>query len=499
MSKRATQTSAALITMLAESERGQGSLYAAVYRAIRAAILEGHLPGGSRLPSSRILAADLSVSRNTIESAYAQLETEGFTGRRVGSGTWVRPTVLLPKHPNRRNQRLPRILSPTESLSRRGNLIRLTGGCPEPTVVRPFSGGLPALDAFPVELWQRLCNRRLRTLGVDSLGYTNPQGDERLRTAIAQYVATARGVKCTAEQVIILTSSQQGLDLCVRLLTDPGDSVWLEDPGYLGARNAFLAAGAKVTPIPVDADGLQVSTGAKRAPKARLAYVTPSHQYPTGATLSLRRRIELLNWADAARAWIIEDDYDSEFHYSDRPIAAMQGLDPHQRVIYVGTFSKVMFPGLRIAYMVLPSSLVDSFVAARSVLDGHSSAFFQSVLADFMDSGHFAAHIRRMRLLYRARRDFLLDLAKESLSKWITFGVSDGGLQIPAYAKHAIVDGTFSKKAAEHGLDLPPLSKLYLSPPVRHGWLVGFAGLTPASISSGSNLFSRLLRAAAKA
>jgi GntR family transcriptional regulator/MocR family aminotransferase len=485
--------------MLAKSERGQGSLYAAVYRTIRTAILEGHLPSGSRLPSTRILASDLSVSRNTIESAYAQLEAEGFTGRRVGSGTYVQPTALLPKLPNRRRQTPQRILSPKENLSERGNLVRLTGGCPEPRVVRPFSGGVPALDAFPVELWQRLCSRRLRSLGADSLGYANPQGVEGLRTAIAQYVATARGVKCAAEQVIILTSSQQGLDLCVRLLTDPGDSVWLENPGYLGARNAFLAAGAKVVPVPVDADGLQVSAGVKQAPKARLAYVTPSHQYPTGATLSLRRRIELLDWADAAQAWVIEDDYDSEFHYSDRPIAAIQGLDPHQRVIYVGTFSKVMFPGLRIAYMVLPRPLVDSFVTARTVLDGHSSAFFQSVLADFMDNGHFAAHIRRMRLLYRARRDFLLNVAKGSLSKWITFGISDGGLQVLAYAKSAIADETFSKKAEAHGLDLPPLSKLYLSQPVRHGWLVGFAGLTPELIASGSNLFSRLLRAAGEA
>jgi GntR family transcriptional regulator / MocR family aminotransferase len=494
MSKKSTQTSATLITLLAQSAPSPGRLYANLYRAMRQTILDGHLPSGSRLPSTRTLASDLDLSRNTVESAYAQLEAEGFTERRVGSGTYVRPTAILAKDSFRHARAPRRVLDPKEVFSRRGNMIRLTGGCFEPSVIRPFSGGMPALDAFPIELWQRLCSRRLRSLRGDALGYAKPQGEEKLRTAIAQYVATARGVKCSKDQVLILTSSQQGLELCARLLTDPGDSVWLENPGYLGARNAFVAAGAKIVPVPVDTDGLQVSVGIKRGPKARLAYVTPSHQYPTGVTLTLERRTKLLEWAALAKAWIIEDDYDSEFRYSGHPIAAIHGLGSEERVIYIGTFSKVMFPGLRIAYIILPPSLIDSFVVARTVLDGHTPAFFQSVLADFMDDGHFAAHVRRMRVLYRARRDFLLELAQESLFKWLAFGSSNGGLQIVAYAKSAIADEHLSNKAMRLGLDLPPLSKLYVSGTPRQGWILGFAALTPERISSGSYLFSKVLR-----
>jgi GntR family transcriptional regulator/MocR family aminotransferase len=238
-----------------------------------------------------------------------------------------------------------------------------------------------------------------------------------------------------------------------------------------------------------------VAVGIKRAPRARLAYVTPSHQYPTGVTLSLERRIALLRWAAQTKGWIIEDDYDSEFRYNGHPIAAIHGLDSQERVIYIGTFSKVMFPGLRIAYLVLPPALVDSFVTARTVLDGHSSAFFQSVLADFMDDGHFAAHVRRMRLLYRARRDFLQELAQESLFDWITFGAMDGGLQVAAYAKLGIEDQEVSQKAFRQGLDLPTLSRLYVAGPPKQGWILGFAALTPEMISTGSRIFSKILRA----
>jgi GntR family transcriptional regulator/MocR family aminotransferase len=493
--KKANQTSATLITLLSRSVQRSGPLYASLYRMMRQAILDDYLPAGSRLPSTRTLAGDLNLSRNTVESAYAQLEAEGFTERRVGSGTYVRYNPAAAMESSHRPAVRHRILDPKEALSRRGNMVRLTGGCFEPAIVRPFSGGMPALDAFPVELWQRICSRRLRSLRGDLLGYAKPQGEEKLRTAIAQYLATARGVKCAKEQILILTSSQQGLELCARLLTDSGDQVWLEEPGYLGARNAFMAAGARIVPVPVDSDGLCVAVGIKRAPRARLAYVTPSHQYPTGVTLSLERRIALLRWAAQTKGWIIEDDYDSEFRYNGHPIAAIHGLDSQERVIYIGTFSKVMFPGLRIAYLVLPPALVDSFVTARTVLDGHSSAFFQSVLADFMDDGHFAAHVRRMRLLYRARRDFLQELAQESLFDWITFGAMDGGLQVAAYAKLGIEDQEVSQKAFRQGLDLPTLSRLYVAGPPKQGWILGFAALTPEMISTGSRIFSKILRA----
>ncbi|MBV8278929.1 MAG: PLP-dependent aminotransferase family protein [Verrucomicrobia bacterium] len=493
MSKKANQTSAALITILASSKDDGRSLYDNVYRAIRKAILERHLPPGSRLPSTRVLAGDLNVSRNTVESAYAQLEAEGFTRPHVGSGTYVRDVVVQRSGSVQKTAVGRRPMNPQETLSQRGKLIWSTGGCPEPLQVRAFSAGMPALEDFPTEIWQRLCSRRLRSMKGPMLGYGNPQGADQLRSVIAQYLATARGVRCIPEQILILPSSQQGLDLCVRLLADPREMVWLEDPGYLGARNAFLASGATVVPVPVDDEGLQVSVGTKKAPKARLAYVTPSHQYPTGVTLSLNRRIALLDWAEATKAWVIEDDYDSEFHYAGRPVAAIQGLAASDRVIYVGTFSKVMFPNLRIAYMVVPPALIDSFVTGRSLLDGHSPTFFQSVLADFMEGGHFAVHLRRMRLLYRARRDFLLDIARERLSNWLEFGALDGGLQVPAYCKIPINDERFSKRASSVGLELPPISKLYLTEPAKPGWIVGFSALTPTQISSGMDRLSELL------
>jgi len=306
-----------------------------------------------------------------------------------------------------------------------------------------------------------------------------------LREAVATYLAAARGVRCGWQQVIILTSTQQGLDLASRLLLDAGEEVWFEEPGYLSARAALTSAGAKLIPVAVDDDGLNVEEAKSLSPKARLAYITPSHQYPTGVTMSLARRIDLLNWAAQADSWIIEDDYDSEFRYIGRPLAAVQGLDTAGRVIYTGTFNKVLFPALRIAYIVVPEYLVDAFSAARSLLDGYTPTFTQAVLADFIAEGHFSAHLRRMRLLYQERREVLLDAIEKRLSHIVRVGVSDTGLHVVGWLPAKTNDLALSARANAIGLDVPPLSRYYIGPRSKPGLLLNYAVMPPRNIRQG--------------
>jgi GntR family transcriptional regulator/MocR family aminotransferase len=338
--------------------------YRQIYRQIRDAILERRLQAGERLPSSRTFAAESAIARKTVEEAYAQLEGEGYIVRRAGSGSFVAEIASVER--KRGDVRL----AGRRALSKRGRGIAATTACVEPTSVRAFAAGLPALDAFPIELWQRLVARHARRIDLSSLVYADPAGLPALREAIAAYLGHARGVRCDASQVVIVSSSQQALDLIARLTIDPDDEAWIENPSYPGARAALVASGAKLVPVRVDDDGLDVAHGIEQSARARVAYVTPSHQYPLGKTMSLERRLALLDWARRAEAWVVEDDYDSEFRYDGRPVPAIQGLDSAGRVIYVGTFTKVLYPSLRLAYLVLPSDLVQSFVNARTQIDG---------------------------------------------------------------------------------------------------------------------------------
>lgn len=466
---------------------GGAPIYRQLYRRIREAVLAGSLRAGDRLPSTRTLAAEARIARKTAEEAYAQLEAEGYVVRRGGSGTFVNEMTFAATP--RRNVRL----DGRRSLSVRGRAIAATTVCVEPTVVRPFSAGLPALDAFPMDIWQRLVARAARQLGPEHLVYGDPAGHPPLREAIASYLATSRGVRCDASQIVIVSSSQQALDLSARLLLDPGDGAWIEEPGYLGARAAFASAGARIVPVPVDDDGVDVAAGRRLAPSARVAYVTPSHQYPLGATLPLERRLELLEWAQRNGAWILEDDYDSEFRYDGRPLAAIQGIDTGGRVIYVGTFTKVLFPSLRLAYLVLPPDLVRSFISARAQIDGHASTFLQAVVADFMSEGHFATHVRRMRALYRGRRDVLLAAARRHLGDRLTFANTCAGLRAAAFLQRGRDDAAVSRRCARAGLDVPPLSRYYAGPPPRPGLLLGYAGITPMQIEKGIETLAEII------
>jgi GntR family transcriptional regulator/MocR family aminotransferase len=315
-----------------------------------------------------------------------------------------------------------------------------------------------------------------------------------LRRAIAAYLTAARAVHCNAEHILIVSGAQQALDLASRVLVDPEDSVWIEDPGYPGVHAAFRAAGAQLIPVPVDEEGLNVQAGIARAANARLVYVTPSHQFPLGWTMTLARRLELLNWSQRARAWIIEDDYDSEYRYTSRPIPALQGLAAQKQVIYVGTFSKVLFPSLRLGYLVLPSALVDVFTAARTGAAGYPPLIEQAVLTEFITEGHFGRHIRRMRTFYEERRAVLLDEARHELAGLLEVQVSDAGLHAIGWLPQGADDRLVAKLAAAEGVDAAPLSDFYRGEGKRSGLMLGFAAFNATDLRSGARKLARALR-----
>src|SRR5262245_5007032 len=383
--------------------RASEGLQQQVYSEVRREILDGVLPPGTRLPSSRALAEDLNVSRTTTLLAYEQLLAEGYLSARHGSGTFV--ASVLPDDSPRLT--LPRKMARTEHPrpSRRGLALGNTPGAARRMAgpPRPFRLGAPALDLFPFRLWAQLVNRRLRSMTIGQLDYTDVAGFSKLREAIAQHVGTARGTRCDSDQVFIVAGAQRGLELIGTVLLDHGDRVWLEEPGYPGARAAFTATGALIVPVPVDNHGLDVGTATHMAPDARMAYVTPSNQFPLGVPMSLSRRLALLNWAGRAGAWVVEDDYDSEFRYATRPFPSLHGLDADGRVLYIGSFAKSMFPALRLGFVIVPIDLRQQFLTARRAMDVHPPLLEQMALADFIGRGHYATHLRRMRSAYRER------------------------------------------------------------------------------------------------
>ncbi|MGQ8776287.1 MocR-like pyridoxine biosynthesis transcription factor PdxR [Serratia sp. NA_112.1] len=472
----------ALLTLFHLPEHAGGTLRDRVCSTLRRAIHAGTLRCGQRLPSSRILAEDLGVSRVTAEAAYGQLEAEGYLQRRVGQGTFV--AIRMVKSPTASK------ITGQPRLSLRGRQIVQTGGCRDPQQPLPFAAGSPDLRAFPLKLWKQLTAQQLRLRGEALMRYGDPQGYLPLREAIAGYVSQTRGVNCDAQQVLVLTSSQQALQLIATLLLDSDDKVWMEEPGYRGARNAFSSAGAELVAVNVDEVGMRPD---EQLPAPRLIYLTPSHQYPTGIALSLARRLELLALAQRQQAWIIEDDYDSEFHYDGQPMPAMQGLDRHGNVLYLGTFSKVLFPSLRLAYLVVPPALVEPFTTARTVYDGHSAQLMQAVTAEFIQQGHFAAHIRYMRQLYRNRRDRLLEEIQEKLGHFATPQPADGGLQLSVWLP-AGQEEALTRQAQNLGVVTPGLAAQYLTPTVRRdGWLLGFSALTPGEICAAVERLSRVI------
>ena len=459
-------------------------LYLQIYASVRSAILSGQLAPGSKLPSTRGLATELRVSRNTVLNAYEQLFSEGYLESVPGGGTFV--TETLPEHYLRASS-LVQVASaqpqqPIHRLSKRATDTIHTSRPTRPSaqeITQAFQAGMPALDLFPFELWSKLVARHNRRLYPASMMYQDPLGFRPLREAIAAHLSLARQVRCTPEQVLITSGSQGALDLAARVLLNPGDRVWMENPGYFGAKGALIAAEAKLIPVPIDADGLDVGAGIHRAPDARAAYVTPSHQFPMGVTLSLSRRLALLDWAKDAGAYIFEDDYDSEYRYVGRPLAALQGLDNAECVLYIGTFSKVLFPALRLGYIVLPQALIEPFLAFRHFVDSHPPIVEQMALADFIEAGHYARHIQQMRTIYAARRDHLLHVAAETP---LQLGVSNGGMHVVAWMPDGISDQAFAVRARAAGVRTVPVSRLEIEP-VRHALLLGYAAIREEAIT----------------
>ena len=480
-------------------DRGSGvPLYRQIYQSLRAAILSGRLPPGTRLPATRAAALELGVARNTVIAVFEQLADEGFVSSRVGAGTQVAEVdaAVLRRTSARTGARTgaqpggaPQ--AGGASLSERG---RALAGVERGSVaVGAFQTGLPDLASFPHQAWARLLARHARAPAVDRLGYGDAAGDPALRAAIAAYVAAARGVNCTPAQVIVVTGAQAALDLAARMLLDPGDRAWIEEPGYPGARAALLAAGARIEPVPVDADGMDVAAGQASCPGARLAYITPSCQYPVGATLVLERRLRLLDWAGRAAAFVIEDDYDSEYRYRGRPIASVQGLDPHGRVVYVGTFAKTMLPALRVGYLVVPERLAGAFATAVRNTGQTAPQPVQGALAEFIDSGRYGAHVRRMRNRYAQRQALLLALAGTHLRGLLELAPTDAGMQVAAWLARGADDRAVVEAGRRAGLALRPLSPYWVGPGARPGLHLGYAAVPEEAMEPAVLRLVRLL------
>ncbi|MBI1650896.1 PLP-dependent aminotransferase family protein [Hyphomicrobium sulfonivorans] len=456
-------------------------MHARIQRAIRQLILDGALSSGKPLPASRALAKSLGVSRDTIESSYAQLHAEGFIDRRVGSGSFVAEiSEFLPRY--QRAKRDVRHANRAPSLSKRGAAMFQSGGVCELLTPRPFAPGVPDTRSFPLSLWERMQRQVLKEVGTQALLHSSPQGAEPLRQAIADYVNLERGARASADRVLVLTSSQQAMMLCASMLLDPGERIFIEDPAYYGARNAFDAAGLECIPVSVDRQGVMVDSILSDPRRAKAIYLTPSHQFPTGATLSLDRRLALIDWAARNQAWIIEDDYDSEFHYAGKPTACVQGLDHRDRTIYIGTFTKSLFPGLRIGYAVLPQELVKPITIARTLLDGHTASIAQLTLARFVEGGHFGAHVRTMRGIYAQRLDVLTKLVVKHLGEFVTPQVPIGGLQMSCEFICDISERSVIDAARRVGIELLGLSALHADRKGKAGFLMGFAAYTPEEL-----------------
>ncbi|HZI48745.1 MAG TPA: PLP-dependent aminotransferase family protein [Pyrinomonadaceae bacterium] len=468
----------ATLNMIRLDRRLRASLQSQLYRQLRELIISGKLQTGIRLPSTRDLVGQLDVSRNTIVYALDRLIGEGYLNSRIGSGIYV--ADLQQPTPGNRTQSAPRSVPEQVQTSRR--TVATANASISPTYstsrVRPFRPCQPAVDHFPLRTWNRARSYALRSQSNDMLREGDAAGLLRLRRALAVYLQDARGVRCDAEQIVITAGAQQALSLVATSLTDPHDRVWIEDPGYLGARAAFLAARVNLIPIRIDNEGICIPSTRK---SPRVIYCTPSRQFPLGTTMTLARRLALLEFARKNDCWIVEDDYDSEFRYVERPLPALQGLTGHDRVLYAGSFSKVLFPSLRLGYLVVPEGLVEVFRKAKEIGDAGCATIDQATAAIFVEEGFFSTHVRRMRKLYRERRDVFLETSSRLLSGWIKFPDIDAGMDATGWLQSNASDARISRELAASGVDVPPVSaySLKTSPP---GLVFGFTAFSPAQL-----------------
>jgi GntR family transcriptional regulator / MocR family aminotransferase len=490
----------ALTPHLALQREGGEAMHRQLYATFRSAILDGAFAPGTRLPSTRALADDLGVSRTTVLQAFERLVSEGYATARSGAGTRVatslatnahrRSTMRVEGRGPRAPERPPRLSRAAAAMIDEFNVSR-----PKHRMI-PFALGFPALDEFPVELWARINGRLWRTRATEMLSFTDTRGYPPLCEAIAQYVSTARGVRCTADQVIVTNGAQHGIDLMSRVLLDAGDVAWVEQPGYRPVRASLRAVGAQIVRVPVDEHGLDVSEGERRAPHARMAFITPSYQAPLGVALTLERRLALLDWATRADAWVLEDDYNGEYRYDTDPIPAVQALDRAGRVIYIGTFSKTLAPGLRVGYLVVPPALVEAVTRARLASDMHSSVAIQAALAEFISGGHFARHIRRTRDLYRQRQLDLLALAPTITGGLLEMRAAPAGMRLLGLLPRNVDASAVSWEASERGVLVTPLSRAAPASITdgREGLLLGYAAYGRAATERALRVLAGVIR-----
>jgi GntR family transcriptional regulator / MocR family aminotransferase len=483
------------LDMLDRSPPAGLPLHRHLYEQLRALIFDGVLPAGFLLPSTRSLAAELGISRNTVVAAYEQLTSEGYMTTRRGACAEV--ADLSGARPSAEAEGAA-AADPYANLSQRGRLM----------VTQPrqrsfpgqvaFHPGTPDLTQFPFKVWRQLLQQRMQSAGDDLWGYHYVSGFPALRTAIARHIQTARRVRCEPEQIIVTTGAQASLDLIARLLLDPGDRVWMEEPGYLGAQSAFLAAGARLEPLEVTADGWRIHRPAEEAALPRLIYVTPSCQFPLGATMRMEQRLHILELARTGGAWIIEDDFDSEYRFRGRPIPTMQGIDRGERTIYVGSFSKTLFPALRIGFMVLPVAIPGDVRRAINATGQFPPLVLQATLADFIERGHFARHLARMRRLYARRLELFEVLVREQFADVLELVPCDGGIQTTWRLEGGLRDVDVAEAAARAGVNIAPLSRHYRHGGGPDGVIMGYAALderqTRAGLKRLRQVFDTLLR-----
>ncbi|MFU0505915.1 MocR-like pyridoxine biosynthesis transcription factor PdxR [Pseudaminobacter sp. NGMCC 1.201702] len=455
----------ALIPVLPDS----GPRTAALYAAIRRLIETGAVPSRGKLPPTRDLAKRLHISRASVVATFEMLIADGFAEARVGSGTYVAERVPLLRRPA-------------------ADVIQ----APETPATLPGTLGVGASDARTLRIFRSLLSRHLARPGPEHFRYGDPRGGIGFREAVASYLRTARGVRCSAESIIITTGTQQGLDLVIRAALRTDDEVWMEDPCYPMARTAFAGSGIRIVGVPVDEEGIDPARGEMLAPRARAVYVTPSHQFPLGVTMTMRRRLALIDWAKRNDAWIVEDDYDSEFRFAGPPLTALQGIDDAGRVIYLGTFSKVLFPGLRIGYAVVPEPLLSTIVELRHRSDRYPPTLAEAALTDLLREGHFAAHLRRARRRAQSARDELVRGLRSNPNADIDVAVPDQGLHLIAKLPAETSDTDVAQQANAVGLGARPLSSMYLSRPAQKGLVIGFSGFTGEELRLAASNFAAL-------
>jgi GntR family transcriptional regulator/MocR family aminotransferase len=465
-----------------------------LYTELRSAIIDGRLKSGARLPSTRNLAAQYGLARGTVVAAFQQLQAEGFVSSEVSAGTFVVPAPVRERTSPTKQRSSRQVTSRATIATRTQSLLKTTFYFPAShSVGKAFRGNEPAIDLFPVELWARVAARVYRRAPRSLYGNGDAGGYAPLRRAIAEYVGHSRGVRCSADQIIVTSGAQQALDLLARVLLDPGDEVWMEDPGYPGASQAFQNAGASVIPIPVDGAGIDVARGIKSSPAARLVYVTPANQFPLGTVMSAERRVELLSWAARAGAWIIEDEYDAEYRYSGKPLASLHSLDRSGSVIYVGTFTKMLFNALRIGFIVVPERVGEAFRIARSFFDRHAPTLDQAVLTEFINEGHFGHHVRKMRQVYSERSQLLAEEANTRLSGLLDVQHAQAGMCTVAWIKTRVTEMVLTRRAKQVGLEVIPISSFVAKYEQKPALFLGFAGCNASEIKRGVSALEAIL------